>query len=233
MNLCSRGVCRPLASVFPFFFPFGHGDGRPFPHWLVNRVEAAVVTLTYLSTDLFAFHLTLRTGNEFLFWDTWRGKILHPEVMQLINKKKCSIFLSWAFQEWPNYSWATCGAREGFAGQAQRTHSSGREWKCSVMVEHGRLVVIRDHLFLSEHKAPAFALRDRWISGSELDRGIKGDTLINEILWHWDVWWLPGPESFFFLPLARSKKKQTSSVSFFSLRAFCVLMDKIFHLYFK
>lgn len=45
-----------------------------------------------------------------------------------------------------------------------------REWKCSVMAECECLVVIRGHLFLSDHKASDFSHCDRWISGSELDK---------------------------------------------------------------
>ncbi|KAI9529703.1 hypothetical protein NQZ68_007941 [Dissostichus eleginoides] len=49
-------------------------------------------------------------------------------------------------------------------------HTARREWKCSVMVEHGRLVVIRDHLFLSEHKASAAEIKtERKVASGAVD----------------------------------------------------------------
>lgn len=50
---------------------------------------------------------------------------------------------------------------DGHSEQTAYTHSSEREWKSSVMVEHGRLVVIRDHLFLSDHRVSDTSLYDR------------------------------------------------------------------------
>lgn len=103
-----------------------------------------------------------------------RGENTPPRSYAISKHKNVPYFFHGLFKNGQRYSRATCGVHVGFVGRARRTHSSGREWKCSVMVEHGRLVVIRDHLFLSEHKASAISLCDRWISGSELDKRIKG-----------------------------------------------------------
>ena len=115
-NIVTVASPPSLISGFPFpspwmslsssclgvpFFPCSHGDGYLFcSHTdLWAAAAAAEVTLVYLPTNLFAFHLTLCTENEtLLFWDTRGGKILHPEVMQFKNVPH---FLSWAFQEWP------------------------------------------------------------------------------------------------------------------------------------
>lgn len=95
--------------------------------------------------------------------------------------------------------------------------SSWREWKCSVMVEHECLVVIKGHLFLSEHKASDFSQCDRWISGSELDK--RGHThqwnaLTPRRYLHWN-----GSQR-----SARSNLRKTSSLCFPSLSV-CPLLS--------
>lgn len=72
---------------------------------------------------------------------------------------------------------ATCGVGGGFVGRAQRAHGSGREGKCSVVVQHEHLLMITGHLFLSGSEARAFSLRDRLISKSKLVMWVRGDDI--------------------------------------------------------
>lgn len=187
-NLCSGRVCPRLASVFHSVTEkaaCSHTD-----LWTETWSSRGNTHLPSHQHVCFPPYTTRREWNLTILRHL-RGENTPPRSYAIYKHKKKNVpyFFHGLFKNGKHSSRATCGVREGFVGRTQQTHSLGREWKCSVMVERWRLVVIRDHLFLSEHKAPAFSLRDRWISGSELDRKIKGDTLINEILWHWDVWW--------------------------------------------
>lgn len=167
-------VCpfRPLlASVFPLSMQSWRW--LPVPTLTCEqRVEAAEVVLVYLPRNFPPY--TMHGECKLTILRHLVRENTPPRTYAIQKHKNVPYFFHGLFKNGQHSSRATCGVHEGFVGRAQRIHSSGREWKCSVMVEHGRLVVIRDHLFLSEHKASAFSLRDRCISGSELDRRIKG-----------------------------------------------------------
>lgn len=171
VNPSSRRVCPPLA--FPVSMqswtwpPFSHTD-------LWTESSGGNARLPSHRLVCFPSYTTHREWSLTIFRHSGKGGKFSTQ--RLCNLKNIKIFhISFmGFSRMAarvGHVWSPWG---GFVGRAQRKHSSGREWKCSVMVEHGRLVVIRDHLFLSEHKASAFSLRDRWISGSELDERIKG-----------------------------------------------------------
>lgn len=131
--LCFCWVCPPHASVFPFSIQSCR--------WLLfptltceQRVKSTEVTLVYLPTNLFAFHLTLLTEN-------WNLTILRhlkgentPPRSYAIYKYFFRYFFHVLFKNGQHSSRATCGVHGGIVGQAQH---SGKKWKCSVMVEFG------------------------------------------------------------------------------------------------
>ena len=149
--------------------PFSHTD-----LWTESRGSGGNARLPSHRLVCFPSYTTHREWSLTIFRHSGKGgKFSTQRLCNLKNIKMFHIsFMGFSrMAARVGHVWSPWG---GFVGRAQWKHSSGREWKCSVMVEHGRLVVIRDHLFLSEHKASAFSLRDRWVSGSELDERIKG-----------------------------------------------------------
>lgn len=107
MWICAWGEFVPLSpSVFSFFHSVTE-MAWPVPTLTCEqRAEAAEVTLVYLPTSLFVFHLTLHTGNEtLLFWDAWGGENTPPRSYAIYKHKilkKCSIFPSWCFSRMAN-----------------------------------------------------------------------------------------------------------------------------------
>lgn len=130
--ICARGEFVLLRRFS--IFPCSHWFGYLLPHWVAN----AAVTLHYLPSNLFAFHLTLRTENEaLLFLDTWGGGKYSTQM--LCNSKNIKMFhIFHCFDSGQCYWGATCGIHEGVCWTGgNKQPSSWREWKCSVMVQHG------------------------------------------------------------------------------------------------
>lgn len=102
-------------SRSPWFSCFSMQSSIWLPAPTSCRVQA--LSLHNLPSNVFAFHLTLHTGNEdALFSDTWRGgKILHPECYAIRRtlKKKIIPYFSQFFDCGRRCLVASCGIYEG------------------------------------------------------------------------------------------------------------------------
>lgn len=167
-----------------------------------QRVEAAEVMLVYLASNLFAFHLTLCMENEaLLFWDTWGGKILHPEVMQFENIEMFHIFFI-CFSRMAN---ALLGHVSACTACWMGTNSTAQGGSGSILSWLNMDVWwwLKTICFCQSTKLQtSLSVIDELVGVN----WIKGGTLINEMLWHWNIWWLPAMECFSVIGQIKFKK---------------------------
>ena len=153
-SLCSGRVC-PLLPWFSFF-PCCHWNGCLFPHWFEpeseHNVNAPELTFFCFST-LYLSTCLLSTS-----FYTWRNFTITSHLRE--GNPPSRNYAIWKIKFKKVFHISSIGFKDRRRGESVNglldelcEYTAQEEWKCSVMAEHGRLEMIRDHLFLSEHKA--------------------------------------------------------------------------------